>query len=84
MAVFLLGLCGCAAISTTGDTHFLWQGKVGEAARHFGSVDLAQAALDKAVETCSFEIRQTAAGDIAAETDVNKACLAEKGWLPDR
>ena len=79
----MLLLCGCATSSAPPVVHFLWQGKPGEAVRQFGSPEQAQAALDQAVEACSFDIRQTAAGDIAAETELNKACMAGKGWLPE-
>jgi hypothetical protein len=81
---FCYVLCGCAGLPSAETEYFLWQGKPGEAARHFGSADLAQVALDKAVEACSFEIRLTASGDVGSETSLSKACMAEKGWLPGR
>ncbi len=80
--VYFLG--GCAGLPPAEAEYFLWQGRPGEAARHFGSADLAQAALDKAVDACSFEIRLTASGDVAAETGLSKVCMSEKGWLPGR
>ena len=58
----LLAFAGCAASPPV--VNFLWQGKPGEAVRHFGSAEAAQLALDKDVDACSFEIRQTAAGEI--------------------
>jgi hypothetical protein len=82
-AVFLLVLSGCATPQVP-EVHFLWQGKPGEALRYFGSADAAQAALDQAIAACNFDIRQTAAGEIADETGLNKACMAARGWLPDR
>jgi hypothetical protein len=77
-----LGLGACA--TTPADTHFLWQGKAGEALRHFGSADAAQAALERDVAVCSFEIRQTAAGEFSEEPGLSRNCMAEKGWIAER
>ena len=77
----LFGLCACA--TPLPQVNFLWQGKSGEAARHFGSPEKAQAALDRDVQACNFELRHTASGDVAEETGLSKACMAAKGWMPE-